>query len=146
MPGYARRSVLNLQTVPTWAVALAEILGLGLLGVTFWFITKPRYRRRIPAALAVIAVLALVQTRIQERSARVAAWLIVLVSLTLAISALGRRGRLFADYWRIEETYGKKSKEMNSYVMKVVARVVIIMIVLMVLSAFFIKGAYTQGT
>jgi hypothetical protein len=132
--------------MPTWVVALAEILALGLLGVTFWFIAKPQYRRRIPAALAVIAVLALVQTRIQERSARVAAWLIVLVSLTLAVSALGRRGRLYADYWRIAETYGPKSKQMTSYVMKVVARVVIIMIILMALSAIFIKGTYTQGT
>jgi hypothetical protein len=132
--------------MPTWAVVLAEVLALGLLGLTLRFIVKPEYWRRIPAILAVVVVLALVQTLIQERSSRVAAWLVVLVSLTFALSALGRRGRLYADYWRIEEKYGKKSKELNSYAMKVVIRMVIIMVVLMVLSAIFIKGAYTQGT
>jgi hypothetical protein len=138
--------LFNLDTVPAWTVVLAELLGLGLLGVTLWFIAKPESRRLIPAALAVVAVLAVVQTRIQERGGRVAAWLIVLVSLTFALSALGRRGRLYAEYWRIEKKYGKKSKELNSYALKVVARIVIIIIVLMVLSAVFIKGAYTQGT
>jgi hypothetical protein len=94
----------------------------------------------------VVTVLAAVQTQIQERSGRVAAWLIVLVSLTFALSALGKRGRLYAEYWRIEKRYGKNSKELNSYAMKVAIRIIIIMIVLMVLSAVFIKGAYTQGT
>ncbi len=93
-----------------------------------------------------MTVLTLVQTRIQERGGRVAAWLIVLVSLTFALSALGRRGRLYADYLRIEKKYSKKSKELNSYAMKVAARIVIIMIILMVHSAVFIRGAYTQGT
>jgi len=138
--------LLNLQTVPTWAVVLAEILALALLGITLWFIGKPESRRLIPVVLAVIALLALVQTRIQERSGRVAAWLIVVVSLTFALSALGRRGKLYAEYSRIEAKYGKKSKQLNSYAMKVAARIVIIGIVLLVLSAIFIKGAYTQGT
>jgi len=137
---------LNLETVPAWTVVLAEILALGLLGVTGWFIAKPEFRWRIPAALAVIAVLAVVQTRIQERSGRVAAWLIVLVSLTFGLSALDKRGRLYAEYWRIEKRYGKQSKELNSYALKVAVRIIIIMIVLMVLSAVFIKGAFTQGT
>ncbi len=138
--------LLNLDTIPAWAVVLAEVLALGLLGVTLWFIVKPEFRRRIPAAVAVVAVLAVVQTRIQERGGRVAAWLIVLVSLAFALSALGRRGRLYAEYWRTEEKYGKKSKELNSYALKVVVRIAIIVIVLMALSAVFIKGAYTQGT
>jgi len=33
--------LFNLETVPAWTVVLAEALGLGLLGVTFWFIAKP---------------------------------------------------------------------------------------------------------
>jgi len=35
---------------------LAEVLGLGLLGDTFWFIVKPESRRLIPVALAVVTV------------------------------------------------------------------------------------------
>lgn len=136
---------VNLDTMSAWAVVLAEIIALGLLGVTLWFITKPQFRRRIPVALAIAAVLALVQTRIQERGWRVSAWLIVVVSLTFALSALGRRGNLYSEYWRIEQKYGKKSKELNSFAMKMVVRIVVIMVVLLALSAIFIKDAYSQG-
>lgn len=136
---------VNLDTMPAWAVVLAEIIALGLLGVTLWFIAKPQLRRRIPVALGIAVVLALVQTRIQERGWRVSAWLIVVVCLTFALSALGRRGNLYSEYWRIEQKYGKKSKEINSFAMKMVVRIVVIMTVLLVLSAIFIKGAYSQG-
>jgi hypothetical protein len=140
--------LLNLDAIPPWALALAEILALGLLGVTFWHIVKPRpqLRRRIPIALAVLAVLAPVETAIQERASRVAVWLIVVVSLTFALTALGRRGRVFPEYWRIFEKYGKDSKELRSYAWKVVLRIIVICAVLLVLSAIFIKDAYTQGT
>jgi hypothetical protein len=73
--------LVNLDAVPAWTVVLAEILGLVVLGVTLWFIAPPgrgpksSFRRRIPVALGVLVVLILVQTAIQERGSRVAAWL-----------------------------------------------------------------------
>lgn len=136
---------VNLDAMPSWAVVLAEIIALGLLGVTLRFITKPQFRRRIPVALAIAVVLTLVQTRIQERGFRVSAWLVVVVSITFTLSALGRRGSLYSEYWRIEREYGKNSKELHSYAMKIVMRIAVIMVVLLVLSALFIKGAYSQG-
>jgi len=36
--------LLNLETVPAWAVVLAEIFALGVLGATLWFIGKPELR------------------------------------------------------------------------------------------------------
>jgi hypothetical protein len=138
--------LVNLDAVPAWTVVLAEILGLGVLGVTGWFIVKPSYRRRIPVALGVLVVLALVQTAIQERGWRVGAWLIDAVGLTFALSALGRHGGPFAKYRRIEEKYGKDSKELKAYAAKLALRMVIIVAVLLVLAAVLIKGAYSQGT
>jgi hypothetical protein len=137
---------INLDAIPQWALALAEIIALALLGVTFWLIVKPQFRPRIPVAIAVLAVLALVQAGIQERGSRVAAWLVIVVCLTVPLTALGKRGRVFSEYWLIEEKYGKDSRELRSYAMKVAARIILIVAVLLVLSAVFIKGAYTQGS
>lgn len=97
-------------------------------------------------ALAVVAVLSLVQAEIQERGWRVAVWLIVVVSLTIALSSQGKRGSVYTQYWEIEHKYGKKSKELSCYAMKIVARVVVIALALLLASAFLIKGAYSQGT
>jgi hypothetical protein len=97
--------LVNLDAGPAWTVVLAEILGLGVLGVALWFIVKPSSRRRMPFALGLLVVLALVQTAIQERGWRVAAWLIDAIALTVALSALGRHGGPFAKYRRIEEKW-----------------------------------------
>jgi hypothetical protein len=137
--------LVNLDAVPAWTVVLAEILGLGLLGVALWFIFKPSYRRRIPVALGILVVLALVQTAIQERGWRVGAWLIDAVGLTFALSALGRHGGPWTKYWRIEEEYGKDSKELKAYATKLALRTTIIGTVFLVLAAVLIKGAYSQG-
>jgi len=51
---YARS--LTRKPVERDVVMLAEVLGLGLLGDTFWFIVKPESRRLIPVALAVVTV------------------------------------------------------------------------------------------
>lgn len=138
--------LVNLDAVPAWTVTLAEVLGLCVLGVVLWCIVKPSYRRRIPFALAVLVVLALVQTAIQERGWRVGAWLIDAVGLTFALSALGRNGGPFAKYHRIEEKYGKESKELKAYATKLALRMMIIGGVLLVLAGVMIKGAYSQGT
>ncbi|MBO0825347.1 MAG: hypothetical protein J2P27_16080 [Actinobacteria bacterium] len=137
---------VNLATIPAWGVVLGAVIGLALLGVTLWFIAKPRDRHLIPLALAVLAGLALIQTAIQQRGARVAAWFIVVLSLTMALSALGRRGGPYAKYRKIERRYGPKSRELNSYAMKLALRIILILAALLVLSAFFVKGAYTQRT
>jgi hypothetical protein len=113
--------LVNLDAVPAWTVVLAEILGLGVLGVAFGFIAPPgrgrklSFRRRIPVVLGVLVVLALVQTAIQERGWRVGAWLIDAVGLTAALSAVGRHGGPWAKIWRIEKEYGKDSKELKAY-------------------------------
>src|SRR5262249_11284128 len=122
------------------------MLGFVVLGVALWLIVKPSSRRRIPVALGVAVVLVLVQTAIQERGWRVAAWLIDAIGLTVALSALGRHGGPWAKYWRIEEKYGKDSKELKAYATKLGLRMTIIVAVLMVLAALLIKGAYSQGT
>lgn len=136
---------VNLNSIPAWVLILTEFVALGMLGITLWCITRSQFRRRIPVVLTVVAVLTLVQAHIQERSWRVAVWLIVVVSLTFALSALGRRGRLYRDYWMIEQKFGKKSKEINSYALKVAGYILVIGAILLILSAVFIKGAYSQG-
>lgn len=138
--------LVNLDAGPAWTVVLAEILGLGVLGVALWFIVKPSSRRRIPFALGLLVVLALVQTAIQERGWRVVAWLIDAIALTVALSALGRHGGPFAKYRRIEEKYGKDSKELKAYATKLALRMTIICTVLVLLADVLIKGAYSQGT
>jgi hypothetical protein len=123
-----------------------------VLGVTLWFIAPPgrgrksSFRRRIPVALGVLVMLALVQTAIQERGSRVAAWLIDAIALTFALTALGRHGGPFAKYWRIQEKYGEDSKELRAYAAKLALRTTLIVAVLMGLAAVLIKGAYSQGT
>jgi hypothetical protein len=138
--------LVNLDAIPAWAVALTEALGLGLFGITLWFIVKPPLRRRIPIALGVIAVLTLVQAEIQQRDWREGAWLVLVVGLAFALSAVGKRGGVFARYYEIEEKHGKKSKELYRYSWKIVARVTLILVVLLLLSAWLINGAYSQGT
>jgi hypothetical protein len=137
--------LVNLDALSVWALVLAEVIALGLWGITLWRIAKPPLRRRIPGALGVIAALSLVQAEIQQRGWRVAVWLFLMTGLALALSALGKRGGLYARYWEIEQKYGEKSKEMNSLVMKAVACITVILVALMILSAVFIKGAYSQG-
>ena len=78
---------MTLSAVPAWAIVVAEVFALVTLGITAWHIAVPSYRRGIPGGLIVIAAVTNVQAAIQERTWRVAAWLLVLVSLTFAIVA-----------------------------------------------------------
>ena len=137
--------LVNLDTIPVWAVVLGEAAALGLWGVTFLRIVKPQLRRRIPVALAVVATLSVVQAEIQQRGWREAVWIPLTVGIAFALSAIGKRGGFFARYYQIEEEYGKTSKQMNLLAMKYSALITMIIIVLLVPSAVFIKGAFSQG-
>jgi hypothetical protein len=138
--------LVNLDTISVWALVLAEVIALGLWGVTFWRIVKPRLRWRIPVALAVVAALSLVQAEIQQRGWRVAVWLLLVTGLAFALSALGKRGGIFVRYREIEDRYGKESKQMNSLAIKYAALLTVVLLVLLGLSAVFIKGAFSQGS
>jgi hypothetical protein len=78
--------LVTLSDVPVWAVALTAGIALVLLGFTLRHIATPEHRRGIP------------------RTWRVAAWIIVLVSLTISIMALGKHGTIFLDY---QATWGE---------------------------------------
>jgi hypothetical protein len=132
--------------MPAWGVVLAEGIALVILGMTGWHIAQPKYRPRIPVGIVVIAALVGVQAAVQERTWRVAAWIVILVSLTFAITALGKRGRIFADYQATRATHGDRSKEVTVSTWKLIGRMLVIAAVLMGLSALLIKGAYSQGS
>jgi len=138
--------VITLSALPAWGVALAEGLALVILGFTGWHIAKPEYRRRIPVGIVVIAAVVGVEAAVQQRTWRVAAWLVILVSLTFAVTALGKRGKIFSDYQAARAKYGDRSKEVTVYTWKIVARMLIVIAILMGLSALLIKGAYAQGS
>ncbi len=121
--------MVNFAAVPAWGLVAAEAAAVIILCITGLHIAEPRYRQGLPLGVVGIAVV-LNFGGAMHRDWRLAPWLVMLISLTFAITALGKRARIFADYQATRVQYGDRSREVTAYTWKLIARMLFIAVAL----------------
>jgi hypothetical protein len=129
----------NLKDVPAWLLLVIDAALWVLFSVRFWIAAPPKYRWRIPVAVAIGGLLLGVQGAVQGRSQSTVLWMSAVVCLSLLVATI-KKGDFFREYVRLQDKYGRDSAELRHFSWLFAFRILAAATALLTLSAVFVRG------